>query len=230
MALVGYAETTQDVRNAGKKSGEERLTELAVAAAEGDSAAWGRLWEEVEPRLLALVRRPRFLGRLSLREDDCRNVVLAVMERLHADDRRRLGVFAQSVGADPSRQFWPWLVVVARRVGIDYMRSHEQFIGRRGAPSESRPAWAHDTTATDHKLGGHRPPMTNRGTARQLLEIAAHVLTEPQRVALDLWLRGADYASIATELALADRRDAEKLVRAGLERLRRAVRSREVKS
>lgn len=212
------------------KNGEAELTRLAVAAAAGDDQAWRHLWETVEPRLLGLVRRPRFLGRLGLREDDCRNVVLAVMERLHADERRRLSLFASAVAADPARQFWPWLVVVAKRVGIDYMRNHERFIGPRGTPSDSRPAWGYDTTATDGKLGGQRPPMTNRGTARQLLEIAAHALTEPQRDALDLWLRGSNHDAIADALGLGERGEAERLVRAALQRLRRAVRAREESS
>lgn len=223
MSALGYAETAE-VGHLDDRAGAEALTAVAVAAAGGDDQAWRHLWETVEPRLLGLVRRPRFLGRLSLRDDDCRNVVLAVMERLYADDRRRLVAFASSVRADPSRQFWPWLVVVAKRVGIDYMRSHEQFIGRRGAPSESQPAWAHDTTASDLKMGGQRPAMTNRGTARQLLDIAAHTLSPPQRAALDLWLQGSDHAAIATELGLPEPRDGERLVRSGLERLRRAVR------
>jgi len=116
---------------------------------------------------------------------------------------------------------------VTRRVAIDYLRAHDEYLAGRGGPSDSRPAWAHHTTASDLKVGGRRPPMTSRGTARELFELAAHHLTADQRVALDLWLRGEDHAEIAAALGLPDRRDSEKLVRAALARLRRAVRERE---
>lgn len=210
-----------------KDDGDDtELTALVLSAAAGDDLAWRRLWEVLEPRLLGLVRSPRFLGRLAVQEDDCRNVALAVMEHLGADDRRRLRRFAEAVGRDPSRRFWPWLVVVARRVGIDHIRAHEQYIGRRGGPSASRPAWAHITTVSDGKVGALRPEVTRRGTARQLFELAADRLSGPQRTALELWLEGNEHADIAGRLGLASARDAERLVRAGLERLRRALRER----
>lgn len=133
-------------------------------------------------------------------------------------------MFAVAAEVDPPRRLWPWLVVVTKRVAIDTMRSHQHFIGRRGGPSSSSPAWAEHTTASDGKLGGDRPPITDRGTARQLFDLAAARLSGLQRAALDLWLRGWDHDAIAESLSLDGRAAAERLVRAGLERLRRAVR------
>ena len=38
------------------------LEALVVRAAAGDGAAWQALWRELEPMLLAMIARPRFLG------------------------------------------------------------------------------------------------------------------------------------------------------------------------
>ena len=65
MLALGYSVAANDVDLPDSQGGEGRLTELAVAAAAGDDAAWRQLWEQVEPRLLGLMRWPRVLGRLS---------------------------------------------------------------------------------------------------------------------------------------------------------------------
>ena len=72
----------------------------------------------------------------------------------------------------------------------------------------------------DHRLA-FRPSMTNVQMARELLEYAAHALESTQSRALRLWMDGVSHDDIARELGLATPRDADKLVRAALARLRR---------
>jgi len=199
------------------------VQELVVATLGGDERAWQQLWQQVEPSLYALLRRPQVLGRLSRSEDDCRNIVVQVMGRLRDDNFARLGQYAEARRRNPGIPFMGWLVVVAKRVAIDYMRGHDTYIDRRHDENASSPgAWREiGTLPSDSQLPGGRPPVTARGTARELYAFASTDLPEDQRVALAAWLEGATFEEIA---AGGDARHAEKLVRAALVRLRRRFR------
>jgi hypothetical protein len=61
-------------------------------------------------------------------------------------------------------------------------------------------------------------------TARQILRYASGVCSDPQRRALEMWSEQASCEDIARELALPGPDDAERLVRAAVERLRRHFR------
>jgi hypothetical protein len=75
---------------------------------------------------------------------------------------------------------------------------------------------AHD----DHRLA-FRPSMTQLQLARELLEYAERALDPAQFRALRRWIDGASFDELAAELGLATPRDADKLVRAALAKLRR---------
>lgn len=204
--------------------------ELLVArAAEGDAASWRALWEDVEPWLEKLVASPRFLGRLGRRDDDRANIVVEVMARLHADGCHRLKLYVATQRTSPQLAFKTWLRVVAKRVGIDYLRGHQNYVDQRraadrtGAPGQWIEAGA---LPPPSELPGERPPVTLRGTALEMLHYAEGAVPEAQLAALALWTRGAGYDDIARELAVAGgAHAAEKLVRAALERLRRRFRT-----
>jgi len=95
--------------------------------------------EDVEPWLEKLVANPRFLGRLGQREDDRANIILEVMARLYADGFHRLKLFVESRRTSPQLKFKTWLRVVTKRVGIDYMRGHQNYIDRRHDPDAEAP-------------------------------------------------------------------------------------------
>ncbi len=192
----------------------------------GHEGAWQRLWQAVEPTLYATLRRPNLLGRLSQSEDDCRNIVVEVMSRLRADDFARLGQYAEARRQNPALPFMGWLVVVAKRVAIDYLRAQETYIDRRHVKDASSPgAWRDIVTLPgDSQLPGARPAITGLGTAREMLDFAGEDLPAEQRAALSAWLEGASFAEIAGG---GDPRDAEKRVRAALERIRRKFRKPE---
>lgn len=205
-----------------------QLEILVARAADGDKASWRALWEAVEPWLEKVVGNPRFLGRVGQRTDDRSNILVEVMARLHADGFHRLKLYVETRRTSPQLKFKPWLRVVAKRVGIDYLRGHENYLDRRRDPNRgSAPGqWIEPgTLPSQSKLPGERPPMTNRGTALELLRYATGAVPEPQLSALELWTEGAAYDDIARELELAGgASEAEKLVRAAIERLRRRFR------
>jgi DNA-directed RNA polymerase specialized sigma24 family protein len=203
----------------------DALVEEVVAAAAGDETAWARLWQAVEPRLYGTLRRPRFLGRLSDSEDDCRNIVVEVMGRLRANDFARLRTFTAARREQPGLPFMAWLLVVAKRAAIDYMRAHEEYVDRRHDADASSPgAWrVLDTLIANSRAHGARPAITDHAAAHEILERAAD-LPPAQRAALGDWLAGKSFAEMAGSHGLADERAAERAVRAALERLRRQFR------
>jgi DNA-directed RNA polymerase specialized sigma24 family protein len=196
---------------------------LVTATLAGDEAAWQRLWQQVEPALYQALRRPRLLGRLSRSEDDCRNIVVEVMARLRADRFARLARYAESRQSHPDLPFLGWLIVVAKRVAIDYLRAHDAYVDRRHDKDASSPgAWRQiGALPSDSQLPGARPPITSRGTAREVYAFASAELPPDQRTALAAWLQGASFDDIA---ARGQPRDAAKLVRAALGHLRRRFR------
>jgi len=202
---------------------------LVAQAALGETAAWRELWEHVEPWLEKVVANPRFLGRLGQRDDDRSNIIVEVMARLYADHFHRLKLYIDTRRTSPNLKFKSWLRVVAKRVGIDYLRGHQNYVDRRRDPNRgSAPGeWIEPgTLPSQSKMPGERPPMTNRGTALELLRYAAGAVPEPQLSALELWTEGASYDEIARQLELGEGADgAERLVRAAIERLRRRFRS-----
>jgi DNA-directed RNA polymerase specialized sigma24 family protein len=193
------------------------MEHLVEQAAAGDEEAWRALWAAVEPMLLRLIAQPRFLGRLGRRDDDCSNIALAVMARLRADRWHRLRLYLDARRINPNLRFESWLRVVAKRVGIDYLRAHPDYDRRTTQ-------WiAAETLPPASELGGERPPVTDRGTARELLALAASFPTD-QRRALELWAHGESFSAIASAIGRSNELDAQRLVRAAIERLRRYYR------
>ncbi len=205
-----------------------RLELMVERAAAGDAIAWTELWADLEPWLERVVASPRFLGAIGRRDDERSNIILEVMARLHADGFHRLKLYVETRRSRPQLAFKPWLRVVAKRVGIDYQRGHGNYIDRRRDPDRgSAPGeWIETTQLPSHsRIVGERPPVTLRGTALELLRYAAGNVPEPQLSALEMWTQSASYHDIARELALAGGADeAERLVRAAIERLRRKFR------
>jgi DNA-directed RNA polymerase specialized sigma24 family protein len=186
----------------------DELEELVAAAAVEDEQAWQALWARVEPALSRILAQPHFLGRLAHREDDRASIAVAVMARLRERRFHRLQMYLDAKRANPRLRFASWLRVVVKRVAIDYLRAN------------------HDPLAgTLHTGDAHeRPPITNRGTARELLRHAADVVPADQLRALEMWTHSDSFADIAATLGMTDAAAAERAVRAALERLRRAFR------
>jgi DNA-directed RNA polymerase specialized sigma24 family protein len=194
---------------------EVELDALIGAAAARDERAWQSLWATIEPPLERIVAQPRFLGRLGRRDDDRRDIVVAVMARLRADGFHRLRSYLDAKRANPRLRFMSWLRVVAKRVGIDYLRGHPDYI--RGDARWIDPA----TLPPASQLAGERPPITSRNTARELMRAT---MPDVHRRALELWVQGESFDAIARALGIAN---GERTVRAAIERLRRRFRDEE---
>jgi DNA-directed RNA polymerase specialized sigma24 family protein len=205
---------------------DEDIEALIVKVAAGAERAWQELWAAMEPRLLGLVRKPKFLGDLAENEDACRDIVLAVMARLREQDFVRLKLYLDARARTPSMTFFSWLGVVAKRVGIDHMRAMPEYVDRRRSrePVSSPGKWITPVTFTESAVGAELKTFSRRVTAVELLEHARATVPEEQQRALELWLQDASFEEIAAEIAAPDADHAARLVRAVLERLRRKFR------
>lgn len=213
--MVGYAED------------DPELEDLVVRAANADEHAWRLLWAQIESRLDSWLRKRSFIARLSEREDDRRDVIVTVMARLREDDFRRLKLYLASRLEDPRLVFLRWLKVVTKRVAVDCLRAHPDYLNQRGAarPDADVGRWiVPEALPVEGRLLAGRPPITNRVAAKQILKYASGALTEDQRRAVELWSENGTDDEIAKTLQLADAAEADRLVRAALERLRRHFR------
>ncbi len=150
------------------------------------------------------------------------------MARLKADRFARLRMYLDAKAANLRLRFIGWLRVVAKRVGIDYLRSHPDDV-RHHDTGASRPGrWidAEELPPASQLFGG-RPRVTDIGTANELLAYAARAIPDEQRRALEPWAQSESFEDIAKALGLTSANAAERVVRAVIERLRRRFRDAE---
>lgn len=187
----------------------------------GDPAAWMSLFAKYAPVVTAIARTNHSMGSYRTSEDDVRNVMAQVFERLRRDDYRALRTFAPWRDKNPSKVFGDWITILTVNVIRNYITA------KLGAPraDQSSAKQLVNTWATALDLDGDgplvRPHMTTRETAHQILEYAREHLAEDQLAALAGWLEGNSFDELARELALSDARAADKLVRSALAKLRR---------
>ena len=115
-------------------------TAVAETPAGGESPAWAEFWTRAQPTLERWVRSPGFLGRVSARDDYCRDIVMLAWEKLQDNDYNKLRMFssrrAERRGGEigdaegDRRAFKAWLFRVFKNIGIDYMRQLPEFVRR----------------------------------------------------------------------------------------------------
>jgi hypothetical protein len=208
--------------------GDSELATLAAYVPRvvgGDQAAWRELAARLEPLLIQLLRRTRTLGPMRHNVDDCRAVMISVLERLRKDDYRSLRLFRSWVDAHPGKDFGDWIRIVTVNLARDHVSSRLG-AAERGDDDVPLNKRMLNTLASllpdgDDERLAFRPHMTQVQLARELLEYAERALDPAQLRALRGWMDGASFADLAAEFGLASPRDADKLVRAALARLRR---------
>jgi hypothetical protein len=208
--------------------GDSELATLAAYVPRvvgGDEAAWRELVARLEPLLIQLLRRTRTLGPMRHNVDDCRAVMIRVLERLSKDDYRGLRLFRSWIDAHPGKDFGDWIRIVTVNLARDHVSSRlgvaERADGDVPLNKRMLNTLASLLSGGDDERLAFRPLMTQVQLTRELLEYAERALDPAQLRALRGWMEGASFADLAAELGLASPRDADKLVRAALARLRR---------
>lgn len=191
------------------------LTTLAARVLEGDTQAWHAFWQAIEPRLWRVTGRWQVAGPLCQNSDERREIVLRVMAKLREGGFRRLRAFAESAGGRSEAALGAWLLTVATRVAVDYLRSHPEHVGRK---ESSR--WVSLVPLEDVSLPVVERDLAAHATVLAMLERARDELSVAQLGALSLWLEGESDEAIAARIGARGPEEARRVLRAGLKRLR----------
>ncbi len=187
----------------------------------GNDAAWTAFVDRVHPTALAICRRRGFVGGDGDAEDLRRDVALRALDRMRADDFAALRAFVRTRASHRTASFVTWLAVVVRNAYVDHLRKQPEYqrvrdeTGRRLARVAREPL--------EDRAGESIDPMTAIEVRRALDCVMSDVFPREQRAAIALWLRGCDNREIAEALGLADAAEANRLLHAARQRLRRAV-------
>jgi DNA-directed RNA polymerase specialized sigma24 family protein len=199
----------------------KRDNELLRQVLRGNEVAWMRLFSQYGPVVQRIARTNRSMGSYRESEDDVRNVMAQVFERLRRDDYRALRMFPDWQRKNPDKEFQDWLTIVTVNVVRNYISS------KLGARSESGASLKQlvNTLADALPLDGGglliRPHITTKEAALRILEFAQENLTEDQFAVLAAWLEGTSFNDMVSQLHLPDARAGDRLLRAALARLRR---------
>jgi DNA-directed RNA polymerase specialized sigma24 family protein len=194
--------------------------ELVRRALRGDEVAWTTMFSRHAPAVVAIIRANRSMGSYRHSEDDVRNVMARVFERLRRDDFRALRTFAGWRANNPTKSFTDWLTIVTVNVVRNYVTA-KLGTPRDGASVKQLVNTLADALPLDGEAPLVRPHMTTKESAARIVEYAQAHLPEDQLAVLAGWLEGASFEDLAAELHLADARAADRLLRATLARLRR---------
>ncbi|MET0344077.1 MAG: hypothetical protein ABW252_23890 [Polyangiales bacterium] len=219
---------------------------LVLGVVRGDRAAWFQLTLYVEAWVARMVPTHWRMrkARLARSEDDVRDVLLEVLERIDHDDFRALRQYLErKVASVPDVRegeraaqlsFASWLSGL-----VDYaIRDHVRKRYGRGPAQPTTPSdgdsaalltltkrdlhsWAvHPTRAQSGDFGGARPAVSRVLTARSILRYAAEAFDARELRVFERYLEQASFDELAAEFELAGPEAARAEVRRLKERLR----------
>jgi hypothetical protein len=195
---------------------DDDLEPLVRRTLAGDRVARHDLWVAVDPAIERIGGCFRFMTRLDERKDDGRDMALLVMDRLYADNYRRLGLF-HAVLLRREEAALPWLSAVTRHLAVNRMAQHPENVGGRLR------ALVHIVPLTE-ELEEQLPESMRMAETIDGKRIQAYVertLSALELLALRLWCEGNNHKQIAKELGLASEGAAKALLRTVIMRLRR---------
>ena len=195
--------------------------ELLRQVLRGDQVAWMRLFSQYGPIVERIVRTNRSMGSYRESEDDVRNVMTRVFERLRREDYRALRTFHGWRDQNPNKTFPDWLTIVTVNVIRNYISAKLGARNERGTSIKQLINTLADALPLDGGKLSTRPHITTKETAQRILEFAHDHLATAQLAVLAAWLAGTSFDDMVTEMQLADVKTAERLLRAALARLRR---------
>jgi DNA-directed RNA polymerase specialized sigma24 family protein len=195
--------------------GSDRWSQIANLVL---ASAYPALWTLLGPEVERWVRAPSFLGRVSDDDDLQREIVVRTWVKLHERDHARLRAFATeelAVARDAARRARAWFWRVVKNVGIDMLRGVPEFVREDNA-------WrTHVEIAEDIAADND---VDARFAVRELLAYLDARGRPAYREALVLWSQGFDARDTARALGLRDAGDANRMVDAAKELLRRHFR------
>jgi hypothetical protein len=195
--------------------------EILRRVVRGDQVAWTALFLQYSPVVERIARTNRSMGSYRESDDDVRNVMAHVFERLRRHDYRVLRMFSAWQDRNPSKSFQDWLTIMTVNIIRNYITSKLGARSQSGASLKQLVNTLADALPIDGGGLSVKPQITTREAAQRVIEFARNALAGDQLAVLAAWLEGASFDEIASERRLGDARAAERLLRAALARLRR---------
>jgi hypothetical protein len=145
----------------------DQIGRYLAAVVDGEETAWADLLVALTPELEEIARRAP-IGRLRGDADARRDVVTAVIAKLHADGHR---VIKKLVAATDPPPLSAWVRLLVQRAAIDVMRGRPEFV-RGGADRE--PGWLSlATLVTQHGAEVEGSLVTKRREVEQFIQRSA---------------------------------------------------------
>jgi hypothetical protein len=142
----------------------DQVARYLAAVAAGELTGWADLLVTLNPELEAIARNAP-IGRLRNDADVRRDVVTAVIAKLHADDHRVIKKLVASTDPPPLHA---WFRLLVQRAAIDVMRGRPEFV-RGGAGRE--PGWLSlATLVTAHGAEGASSLVAKRREVEQFIQ------------------------------------------------------------
>ncbi len=216
---------------------------LVLGVVQGDRVAWFQLAMLIEDWVSTRVPRHFRMRKAKLAdsEDDVRDVLLEVIERVQRDDFRALRQYLEQkleavpdVREDTSekapRSFAGWLHGLVDYAIRDHVRNRYGRVSER-PPSDDDPeptisrrdlgSWAvHPQKPVSGVFGEANPALTSMLTARAILRYAEQEFAPRELSVFRRYLEQASFDELAAEFAFASKQEAEAEVRKLKERLR----------
>jgi DNA-directed RNA polymerase specialized sigma24 family protein len=155
----------------------------------GDQVAWMALFSHYGPVVERIARANRSMGSYRGSEDDIRNVMAQVFERLWRDDYRALRMFSGWRDKNPGKAFQDWLTIVTVNVVRNYISSKLGSPSQDGASVKQLVNTLADALSVDGDELLIRPHITTKETAQRIVEYARDNLADDQFAVLAAWLK-----------------------------------------
>lgn len=195
-------------------------TGLAHRAAQGDVEALDALAANLWPAWIKMVESDRSIRALPRTEDHGQNVAATLLAKLKKRQGHALRLYLLWAERHADKTFLDWMRITTKNAVRNYVAAR---LGPRASlPDDPSPKRLLNEAASSELLDelGARPAVTAAQTARELLDFAETQLPRDQWRALALWLEGATFDEIASELGVDDAQ-ASRLQRSAVAVLRR---------
>jgi len=199
---------------------EPVILRLAANTLEGDKRSRDKLWLELRPPAVAVVRRCPVTRRLRDDENTRAEVASRVMIRLEADGFKHMLTFRGLLEHLDGRGS-TWFGTLAYHVALRLTEQHPENLGP--GVDKDRPCWVDVGSLPDERLENLLPAparIVDTVFAHEVEALAESTLAPRQLDALRLRAEGYGNQEIAGKLGLPDAAAARRLVRAAQKRLR----------
>lgn len=196
----------------------DHITNLAEAVVQHNGEGWQEFVTVVYSALDRWLRNPGFMNWKHAVDDHCAEVCLLALEKLERDNYANLRTFFQRCQGRRDERcayFKNWLRLMVKRLAIDYLRGHPEYMRRPANPRKSQGPRAAGNPASAQRWRVRQSYTTGKGTycpdniptirAKRCLEYLDRTIPGRYRQIVDRRASGASTGRLAREMGLTGR-------------------------